>query len=97
LYLIIVFTKKSVSLPRVHKRTAAKIMTEAYKRYIDVTKEDRDFIAKAFNITDRMVMKGIRYESDSDLAIRVRKLALKRGGKIMVVVPEDELPPKPLM
>lgn len=60
------------------------------KRYIHIKKTDREFIAKAFNITPRMVNKGIRYESDSELACKVRKLALKRGGIVMTVIPEAE-------
>lgn len=60
------------------------------KKYIHITKADRDFIAKALGITDRMVFKGIRFESDTELAKKVRKLAKERGGITMVVIPEIE-------
>ena len=60
------------------------------KKFIQLSREDRDFIAKAFGITDRMVNKGIYYESDSELAKKIRTLALQRGGVIMNVVPEVE-------
>ena len=60
------------------------------KKFIEISRKDRDFIAKTFGITDRMVNKGIYYESDSALAKRIRTLALHRGGVIMNVVPEVE-------
>lgn len=62
------------------------------KKYIHITKGDRDFIAKALNITDRMVFKAIRFErgSNSELCNRIRRLALSRGGIVMVVIPEIE-------
>lgn len=60
------------------------------KKYIHITKEDRKFIMKALGVTERMVFKGIRFESDSDLAKKVRKLAMDRGGIVMVEIPEIE-------
>ncbi|WP_315547271.1 hypothetical protein [Prevotella koreensis] len=60
------------------------------KRYIHIKKEDREFIAKVFGITERMVFKAIGYESNTELAKKVRKLAKERGGIIMREVPELE-------
>ena len=60
------------------------------KKFIQISRKDRDFIAKTFGITDRMVGKGLYYESYSELAKRIRTLALQRGGVIMNVVPEVE-------
>lgn len=60
------------------------------KKYIHITREDRKFIMKALGVTERMVFKGIRFESDSDLAKKVRKLAMDRGGIVMIVIPEVE-------
>ena len=60
------------------------------KKYIHITKEDREFIMKALGVTERMVFKGIRYESDTDTARRIRRLALCRGGMVMNVVAETE-------
>lgn len=60
------------------------------KKFIQISRKDRDFIATAFGITDRMVGKGLYYESHSELAKRIRTLALQRGGVIMNVVPEVE-------
>ena len=60
------------------------------KKFIQISRKDRDFIAKTFGITDRMVGKGLYYESYSALAKRIRTLALQRGGVIMNVIPEVE-------
>lgn len=66
------------------------------KRYIHIKKEDREFIAKVFGITERMVFKAIGYESNTELAKKVRKLAKERGGIIMREVPELELCSTPM-
>lgn len=60
------------------------------KKYIHVKKEDREFLAKAFGITPRMVFNAVHFESDSELARKVRKLAMARGGIVMVEAPEAE-------
>lgn len=58
------------------------------KKYIELKRDDREFLSKAFGITSRMVYSALHYESDSDLAKRVRKLAMSRGGVVMVEAPE---------
>lgn len=62
------------------------------KKYIHITKADRDFIAKALKITERMVFKAIRFEngSDTELCKKIRKLAFERGGILMTVAPYME-------
>lgn len=60
------------------------------KKYIHLKKEDREFIAKAFGITPRMVFSAVHFESDSELARKVRKLAMERGGIVMVEAQEAE-------
>ena len=60
------------------------------KKYIHLKKVDRDFLAKAFGITPRMVFSAVHFESDSELARKVRKLAMDRGGIVMVEAPEAE-------
>ena len=60
------------------------------KKYIHVKKGDREFLAKVFGITPRMVFNAIHFESDSELAQKVRKLAMNRGGIVMVEAPEVE-------
>lgn len=63
------------------------------KKYIHIQKEDREFIAKAFGISERSVFNAIRFDDrrgDTDLSKKVRKLAMARGGIVMVVAPEVE-------
>lgn len=63
------------------------------KKYIHIKKEDREFIAKAFGITERSVFNAIRFDDrrgETELARKVRKLAMERGGIIMVELPEVE-------
>lgn len=63
------------------------------KKYIHITKEDREFIAKVFKVSDRSVLNAIRFDEkrgDSDNARRIRKLALERGGILMAVIPMIE-------
>ncbi|OYP58478.1 hypothetical protein [Prevotella sp. P3-122] len=62
------------------------------KKFIEISKNDREFIMQAFGCSERMVFKAIRYEDGSatDLAKRIRKLALERGGIEMAVVPLTE-------
>lgn len=54
------------------------------KRFIAVTKEQEAFLAKAFKVTDRMVRYALSYSVDSDTCKRIRRLALQRGGVMMV-------------
>lgn len=64
------------------------------KRYIHIKKEDREFIMKAFKITQRAVFNAIHFEDlnkGNDLAKKIRTLALERGGIVMVEAPEGEL------
>lgn len=62
------------------------------KKFIEIGKKDREFIMQAFGCSERMVFKAIRYEdgSETELAKRIRKLALERGGIEMAVVPLTE-------
>lgn len=63
------------------------------KKYIHITKEDREFIAKAFNVSERSVFNAVRFDEkrgDSDNAKRIRKMAIERGGILMAVIPMIE-------
>lgn len=63
------------------------------KKYIHITKEDRMFIMKALGVTERTVFNSIRFDSkrgDTELARKIRKLAMERGGIVMVEIPEIE-------
>ena len=52
------------------------------KKQILTTREEKKYLQKLFNCTNVMVWKALNYESDSDLARRIRKAALERGGKL---------------
>ena len=63
------------------------------KKCIHITKEDRMFIMKALGVTERTVFNAIRFDSkrgDTELARKIRKLAMERGGIVMVEIPEIE-------
>ena len=64
------------------------------KKYIHIQKADREFIAKAFKITERTIFSAIHFTNmneGNDLARKIRTLALKRGGIVMVEAPEWEV------
>lgn len=60
------------------------------KRYIHVTKEVREFLAKAFKVTDRTVWYAITFEKDNQLHRKIQMLALKKGGILMNELPALE-------
>lgn len=63
------------------------------RKYIHITREDRDFIMKALGVTERSVFNAVMYDEcrgNSALARKIRKLAMDRGGIAMVKVPEAE-------
>lgn len=63
------------------------------KKYIHITKEDREFIMKALGVTERSVFYALRFDEmrgGTAMAKKVRKLALDRGGIVMVQLPEAE-------
>lgn len=52
------------------------------KKQIFIDREGKKFLQKLFGCTHVMVWKALTFESDSDLARRIRKAALERGGKL---------------
>ena len=64
-----------------------------FKRVIEVTKETRDFLQKAFDVTGTMVWYALNFDEkrgQSDLAKRIRNLALQKGGVVFNIGPEIE-------
>lgn len=57
------------------------------KKQVTVTRENREFLEKAFKVSSVMIWKALTFESDSDLARRIRKLAIERGGIEMCFCP----------
>lgn len=63
------------------------------KKYIHIMKEDREFIMKALGVTERSVFNAITFDprrGNTELARKIRKLAMERGGISMVELPEVE-------
>lgn len=52
------------------------------KKYISVPNHIKRELRTIFNCTKEMVWMALNFKSDSDLAQRIRKLALDKGGVI---------------
>ena len=52
------------------------------KKYITVPNETKRQLREIFDCTKEMVWMALNYKSDSDLARRIRKHALDKGGVI---------------
>lgn len=52
------------------------------KKYISVPNETKRDLRTIFSCTKEMVWMALNFKSDSDLAKRIRKLALDKGGVI---------------
>lgn len=61
---------------------------------IEVAQEVREKIIKVFGVTGKTVSNALNYSggtrSESDLAKRIRKMAMQNGGRRMVYWPECE-------
>lgn len=60
---------------------------------IEISKEVREKIKRTFGISDAMVSYALNYneqKGQSDLAKKIRKVALENGGRHMVSWPECE-------
>jgi hypothetical protein len=65
----------------------------ATKVKIEVSKEVRTKIAKTFDVSDVMVSYALTYNKsrgNSDLAKKIRKMAMENGGRRMAYWPECE-------
>ena len=63
------------------------------KSYIHIQKADREFILNLFKVTGRTVDNALRFDAErgnTDLARKIRKVAMEHGGIVMVVSPEAE-------
>lgn len=64
------------------------------KRVISVTKSQREFLRKAFGVSEQMVCYALHYrapQGESELAKKICSLALQRGGFVLVSAPESEV------
>ena len=60
------------------------------KQYIHITKEVRKHLMKVFKCTSVMIWKALNFESDSDLARKIRKAAYENYGILMSELPSIE-------
>lgn len=60
------------------------------KKYIELPTKDREFIMNAFKVSAMAVSRALSYVNDTDLSLRIRRLALQRGGIEMVRSPQVE-------
>lgn len=64
------------------------------KKVISVTREQRDFLSRTFKVTKVMVSYALNFhpvKGQSDLAKKIRRLALQRGGYMLVTAPASEV------
>ena len=64
------------------------------KKVITVTREQRDFLCRAFKVTKVMVSYALNFhpvKGQSELAKKIRRLAVERGGYMLVTAPASEV------
>ena len=64
------------------------------KKVISVTRKDREFLMKAFDVSSQMVSYALNYakpQGESELAKKIRRLAMQRGGFVMICAPASEV------
>lgn len=52
------------------------------KKYISVPNETKRYLRTIFHCSKEMVWMALNFKSDSDLAKKIRKLALDKGGVV---------------
>lgn len=52
-------------------------------RRIVIDSEKRQEVRSVFNVSERMMSHALNYTRDSDLARKIRSLALQKGGKVV--------------
>ncbi|MBQ0029422.1 MAG: hypothetical protein KBT32_03200 [Bacteroidales bacterium] len=57
------------------------------KKQIAVTKDVREFLSTRFNVTSVTVWKALTFNSDSELAKKIRNTAIQCGGIEFIVAP----------
>lgn len=63
------------------------------KKYIHIPMSERKAIAKTLGVTQQSVKNAITYDPErgnTPLAKRIRKMAMEKGGVVMVTLPEVE-------
>ena len=60
-------------------------------RKIQTTMDVKRTLMKAFGVTERMVNRALSFDSDRELARKIRHTARMKGGWIEASVPEEEI------
>lgn len=60
------------------------------KRMIVITPQERDYLMKLFDCSDVTVYAAVKYRGNNDIHKRIRKAAIERGNRQMVLTPEFE-------
>lgn len=60
-------------------------------RKIQTTMEVKRTLMKAFGVTERMVNKALSFDSDSELARKIRHTTRMKGGWVEASAPEEEI------
>ena len=76
----------------VKKRNRTYMEKKKSMRTVKVTNEVKKQLSVLFGCTERMVYKALCFETESDLARKIRYVALKeKGGWIEAAVPESDI------
>lgn len=62
----------------------------ATKRFIEVSKDVREGLKKAFRTTNMSIWRALSFNDNSEKSRRMRRYALLNGGIVMVTSPEVE-------
>jgi len=68
-------------------------MKNIMEKYIHTQKADREFLMKAFGVTAKTVFNALHFDEQrghTELAKKIRKIAMDRGGTVMTVSPAME-------
>jgi hypothetical protein len=60
------------------------------KRYIEITKSVREDLRNIFNCTDMMILNALTFKRNTELARKIRKVALDKNGILMTKLPSVE-------
>lgn len=63
---------------------------EATRKQIEVTKEVRAEIKKAFKCSDMTLWRALNFGNDTPTSLRIRKFAKQKGGVLLLLTPATE-------
>lgn len=63
---------------------------EATRKQIEVTKEVRAEIKKAFKCSDMTLWRALNFSNDTPTSLRIRKFAKQKGGVLLLLTPATE-------